>query len=76
MHDGAITCLLCWSEAPGITLKVCSFTTPNHCSGPRVTRSVEESLERLHTSYIDLIQVHDMEFGSLDQVTPDQERKG
>ncbi|RMZ53252.1 hypothetical protein APUTEX25_005241 [Auxenochlorella protothecoides] len=37
-------------------------------SGPRVTRSVEESLERLHTSYIDLIQVHDMEFGSLDQI--------
>ncbi|XP_031562600.1 L-galactose dehydrogenase-like isoform X2 [Actinia tenebrosa] len=36
-------------------------------SAERVTRSVDESLERLGLSYIDIIQVHDMEFAdSLD----------
>ena len=37
-------------------------------SAPRVTRSVDESLARLRTDRIDVIQVHDMEFGDLDQV--------
>jgi L-galactose dehydrogenase len=37
-------------------------------SAERVTRSVEESLSRLELDYIDLIQCHDIEFGSLDQV--------
>ncbi|KAK9815449.1 hypothetical protein WJX72_003882 [[Myrmecia] bisecta] len=37
-------------------------------SAERVTRSVLESLERLQLSYIDVIQTHDIEFGSLDQV--------
>lgn len=36
----------------------------------RVTRSVTESLQRLQIPYIDLIQCHDIEFGSLDQVRP------
>lgn len=37
-------------------------------SAERVTRSVRESLERLQTPYIDLIQTHDIEFGDLDLV--------
>jgi len=34
----------------------------------RVTRSVDESLSRLGLDYIDLIQCHDIEFCSLDQI--------
>jgi len=37
-------------------------------SAERTIRSVDESLARLRTDYIDLIQCHDIEFGSLDQV--------
>lgn len=37
-------------------------------SAERVTRSVAESLQRLQVPYIDLIQCHDIEFASLDQV--------
>jgi L-galactose dehydrogenase len=37
-------------------------------SAARVVRSVDESLARLRCDHIDLIQVHDMEFGSLAQV--------
>lgn len=37
-------------------------------SADRVTKSVDESLERLGIDYIDFIQVHDMEFGNPDQV--------
>jgi L-galactose dehydrogenase len=37
-------------------------------SSARVIRSVHESLARLGVSHLDLIQCHDVEFGSLDQV--------
>jgi len=37
-------------------------------SPERVTRSVDESLERLQLDYVDILQCHDIEFGSLDQV--------
>ena len=37
-------------------------------SGARAVQSVEESLKRLHLDYIDLINVHDIEFSDLDQV--------
>ncbi len=37
-------------------------------SAERVIRSVDESLERLGIGTIDFIQVHDMEFGSIDQI--------
>jgi aryl-alcohol dehydrogenase-like predicted oxidoreductase len=37
-------------------------------SAARVTRSVRESMGRLGVGHIDLIQCHDVEFGSLDQV--------
>jgi L-galactose dehydrogenase len=34
----------------------------------RVKRSVRESLERLRTDHLDLVQCHDIEFGRLDQI--------
>lgn len=37
-------------------------------SAARVTRSVDESLARLGVEHIDFIQVHDMEFGNIDQI--------
>lgn len=37
-------------------------------SADRVTRSIEESLQRLQLDYVDILQCHDIEFGSLDQV--------
>jgi L-galactose dehydrogenase len=37
-------------------------------SGTRVTRSVDASLSRLGVEYIDIIQVHDMEFGNIDTI--------
>ena len=37
-------------------------------SARRVRRSIDESLQRLGTDYVDLIQCHDIEFGDLDQI--------
>ncbi|MBV9866975.1 MAG: aldo/keto reductase [Abitibacteriaceae bacterium] len=37
-------------------------------SAERVTRSVEESLQRLQVDYVDIIQCHDIEFDSLDKI--------
>lgn len=37
-------------------------------SAERVVSSIDESLQRLKVDYIDVIQCHDIEFGSLDQV--------
>jgi len=37
-------------------------------SAERVMRSVEESLRRLRTDYIDVYQVHDIEFGNKEQI--------
>lgn len=37
-------------------------------SAQRIRQSVEESLSRLRTDYIDVFQVHDVEFGSRDQI--------
>ncbi|KAL9417598.1 hypothetical protein AB3S75_040559 [Citrus x aurantiifolia] len=34
----------------------------------RVTRSIDESLARLQLDYVDILQCHDIEFGSLDQI--------
>jgi L-galactose dehydrogenase len=37
-------------------------------SGARTLASIDESLARLRTSYVDLLQVHDVEFGDIDQI--------
>ncbi len=37
-------------------------------SAERVTRSIEESLKRLRTDCVDLLQAHDVEFGDVDQI--------
>ncbi|KAL6545852.1 hypothetical protein OROGR_009726 [Orobanche gracilis] len=37
-------------------------------SSERVTRSIDESLERLQLDYVDILHCHDIEFGSLDQI--------
>lgn len=37
-------------------------------SARRVQESVQESMERLHVDYLDLINVHDIEFADLEQV--------
>ena len=37
-------------------------------SADRVKRGVDESLARLGVDHVDFIQVHDMEFGSIDQI--------
>ena len=37
-------------------------------SAERVIRSVDESLQRMNVEYVDVIQCHDIEFGSLAQV--------
>lgn len=45
-------------------------SAPKDCdySAARVIRSVDESLARLRCGHVDVIQVHDMEFGSLAQI--------
>lgn len=34
----------------------------------RVLKSIDESLERLQTDYVDVLQIHDVEFGTMEQV--------
>ena len=37
-------------------------------SAARVTRSIDESLQRLKTDYVDILHVHDVEFGNKRQI--------
>src|SRR4051794_34498287 len=37
-------------------------------SKPRIIASIDESLTRLKTDYVDILLLHDIEFGSLDQI--------
>ncbi len=37
-------------------------------SAERVTRSIDESLKRLKTDHVDVLQIHDIEFGDREQV--------
>lgn len=52
-----------------LATKVGRYDTAGFDFSPdRVTRSVDESLQRLGVDYIDLIQCHDVEYGSLKQI--------
>ena len=46
----------------GLDVESCDY------SARRVTRSIDESLSRLKTDHVDLLQVHDIEFGSSEQI--------
>lgn len=37
-------------------------------SAARIRKSIDESLARLQTDYVDLLQAHDIEFGDIDQI--------
>jgi L-galactose dehydrogenase len=37
-------------------------------SAERIRKSIDESLTRLKTDYVDLLQAHDVEFGNIDQI--------
>lgn len=60
MHALAVS----WKKGAGPVIASAAAS----CSAERVTASLHESLARLQTSYVDIIHVHDMEFGDLDQV--------
>jgi L-galactose dehydrogenase len=53
-----------WADGGSIWAQVGKYGPgqPADFTGPRVTRSVEESLQRLDTHYSDLILVHDVEY--------------
>ncbi|MHC4623442.1 MAG: aldo/keto reductase [Planctomycetota bacterium] len=52
-----------------LTSKACRYDiTDFDFSAKRVMRSINESLKRLRTDYLDLYQIHDVEYGKLDQV--------
>ena len=45
------------------------YPTHFNFDGDYVTKTVKESMERLQVDYLDVIQIHDIEFGDLDQVS-------
>jgi L-galactose dehydrogenase len=52
-----------------LTSKACRHDiTGFDFSQKRVMQSIEESLKRLRTDYVDLYQIHDVEYGRIDQV--------
>ncbi|XP_054779420.1 L-galactose dehydrogenase [Prosopis cineraria] len=51
-----------------VATKCGRYTEGFDFSADRVTRSIEESLERLQLDYVDILYCHDIEFGSLDQI--------
>jgi L-galactose dehydrogenase len=52
-----------------LTSKACRYDiTDFEFSEKRVMQSIDESLKRLRTDYVDLYQVHDVEYGRFDQV--------
>ncbi|HUW18807.1 MAG TPA: aldo/keto reductase [Sedimentisphaerales bacterium] len=52
-----------------LTSKACRYDVADFdFSARRVMRSLEESLKRLRTDHVDLYQIHDVEYGRIDQV--------
>ncbi|MHC4620604.1 MAG: aldo/keto reductase [Planctomycetota bacterium] len=52
-----------------LTSKACRYDIADFdFSEKRVMQSVEESLKRLRTDYVDLYQIHDVEYGRIEQV--------
>lgn len=51
-----------------VSTKCGRYTEDFDFSAERVTKSIDESLERLQLDYVDILQCHDIEFGSLDQI--------
>jgi L-galactose dehydrogenase len=52
-----------------LTSKACRYDiTDFDFSEKRVVQSIDESLKRLRTDYVDLYQVHDVEYGKTEQV--------
>ena len=51
-----------------VATKVGRYADSFDFSAERVTASIEESLSRLQLDYVDLLQCHDIEFASLDQI--------
>ncbi|MHC4621873.1 MAG: aldo/keto reductase [Planctomycetota bacterium] len=52
-----------------LTSKACRYDiTDFDFSEKRVTQSIEESLKRLRTDHLDLYQIHDVEYGKMEQV--------
>ncbi|CAI5458059.1 unnamed protein product [Closterium sp. Yama58-4] len=65
----AIATLPCPREDVVIATKVGRYGQDEFdFSAGRIKRSVEESCARLQTPYVDIVQCHDIEFGSLDQI--------
>ncbi|CAI7906917.1 unnamed protein product [Closterium sp. NIES-53] len=73
----AIATLPCPREEVVVATKVGRYGQDDFdFSADRIRRSVEESCARLQTPYLDIVQCHDIEFGSLDQVRDGQCRSG
>jgi L-galactose dehydrogenase len=51
-----------------LATKVCRYIGHFDFSYQRVINGIDESLQRLQTDYVDLFQLHDIEFGSKEQV--------
>lgn len=51
-----------------LATKCCRYVDHFDFSYQRVISSIDESLKRLKTDYVDLYQLHDIEFGSMEQL--------
>ena len=51
-----------------LATKCCRYATHFDFSYQRVLSSIDESLKRLKTDYVDILQIHDIEFGTEEQL--------